>query len=287
MRWWSQLPPVRRLMSLGGPGRPGTLRSGRFGPFGAERDREPHVLLPLVPRAARTRRFHRDSAPRHWSSPWSGVASSRPASGLAPSYRLTMASARSRVVAVSTHIRYPLAGIVRHLAPARRCSGRLRAAHRAAAAHTPPPAHRAAGPVRGASQIDRPPTTRGEERRRVGDWEGDLTLGRMSRSVGPAGRWSWPATWQVRRARPLPHDKDGSAAGRLGRLQVGIGRAGETSAAPIADPAGLPVRPRQGETTPSSCDTGHRPAPSVCGSVHASVDDPRDTRNGAGRSPAD
>jgi hypothetical protein len=46
------------------------------------------------------------------------------------------------------------------------------------------------------------------------------------------------------------------------------------------------VQTKVGETT-SSSDTGHRPAPSVCGSVHASVDDPRDTRNGAGRSHAD
>jgi hypothetical protein len=46
------------------------------------------------------------------------------------------------------------------------------------------------------------------------------------------------------------------------------------------------IQTKEGETT-SSSDTGHRPAPSVCGSVHASVDDPRDTRNGAGRSHAD
>ena len=45
------------------------------------------------------------------------------------------------------------------------------------------------------------------------------------------------------------------------------------------------IQTKVGETT--SRDTGHRPAPSVCGSVHASVDDPRDTRNGAGRSHAD
>ena len=51
---------------------------------------------------------------------------------------------------------------------------------------------------------------------------------------------------------------------------------------------GVPVhvQTKVGEAT-SSSDTGHRPAPSVCGSVHASVDDPRDTRNGAGRSHAD
>jgi hypothetical protein len=45
------------------------------------------------------------------------------------------------------------------------------------------------------------------------------------------------------------------------------------------------VQTEVGETT--SSHTGHRPAPSVCGSVHASVDDPRDPRNGAGRSHAD
>jgi hypothetical protein len=51
---------------------------------------------------------------------------------------------------------------------------------------------------------------------------------------------------------------------------------------------GVPVhiQTKAGEIT-SSSDTGHRPAPSVCGSVHASVDDPPDTRNGAGRSHAD
>ena len=52
------------------------------------------------------------------------------------------------------------------------------------------------------------------------------------------------------------------------------------------DRVAVHVQTKVGETA-SSSDTGHRPAPSVCGSVHASVDDPRDPRNGAGRSHAD